>query len=798
MSDVKTVGHEVKHSSAAGLGTEDLKFVGQSSPRIDGKPKITGAAQFIDDIEFGNSLLYAEVVESPHAHALVKRIDTSAAEAVDGVVKVVTGASFPFKFGLYMRDRHIFAQDRVRFVGEQVAAVIARDAATAKRAAALVEVEYEVLAPVLDVDTALAEGGELLHPELGTYDHVPWFYPNAGTNIAHWRKVRKGDVDAAFAEADLVYEETYRVPRYAHCAIEVHGAIGLYDFSGRLTMWTASQSPATQRGLFAEALAPLGLSHKDVRVITPYVGGGFGGKAGVSMEIVAAALAMTVQGRPVKLLWSREQEFYNTYQRQGLKARVKVGVKRDGTIIALDHLLHWDAGAYVEYGANVVNASGLAATGPYRIPNVSIDAVCVYTNLPPGGPYRGFGYSEVLFGLESAFNEISKQLGIDPVDFRRKNHIRTGDILPYGAHMNPCGMEECIDKVAEAIEWGKKVESPDPNIAVGRGFALFWKGPAMPPNAASTAFLKFNEDGSINILCSAMEIGQGFLVAMAQIAAEVLTVPVEKIRVETPDTDRNPYEWQTVASHITWGTGNAVKKAAEDARDQIFDTVARARDLRRDSLYLEAESVRSTDDPSFAVPLRSFVINGLMVSDGTFRGGPVIGRGMFMPEFSSTKADPETSQGGKPTVHYTVGAAAIQLEIDRQTGKVRIPKVVLAVDAGKAINPQTVRDQITGGLVQGIATVLFEDMRFSAEGRLLNANFTDYKIPTAMDTPDEIIPIIVEVPQPDGPFGARGVGEHTMIPAAPIIANAVDDALGIRIKSMPITAQKIATELHGL
>lgn len=791
-----TMNHDVATAEGASTPAEALKFVGHEAPRIDGLEKITGSARYIDDLEFGSGLLYACIVETPHAHALIKGIDTRRAEAVPGVVKVVTGKDFPFRFGLYMQDRYVFPQDRVRFVGEQVAAVIATTPAAAKRGMELVWVDYEVLPPTLDVETALAEDARLIHPDLGSYDHVPWFFPQGGTNIAHWRKVRKGDVEKAFAEADYVYEETYRVPRYAHCAIEPHGAVGLYDFSGRLTVWAASQSPVTQRHVFTEALAPLGLKHKDVRVVAPHVGGGFGGKAGVTMEILAAALATMVRGRPVKIMWSREQEFYNTYQRQGLKARVKVGVKKDGTILALDHVLHWDAGAFVEYGANVVNASGLAATGPYRIPNVSIDAVCVYTNLPPSGAYRGFGYSEVLFGLESSFTEIAAHLGMDPVDFRRKNHIREGDTLPYGAHMNPNGMDQCIDKVAEAIGWGKKTESADPNIATGKGFALFWKGPAMPPNAASTAFLKFNEDGSINILCSAMEIGQGFFVAMAQIAAEILTVPVSKIRVETPDTDRNPYEWQTVASHITWGTGNAVKRAAEDAREQIFDFVARAREKRRESLYLEDEKVKSTDDPAFADELKDFVINGLMVEDGTFKGGPILGRGMFMPEFSSTKSDPETSQGGKPTVHYTVGAAAIEVEIDRQTGKLRIPKVVLAVDAGKAIHPGMVRDQITGGLVQGLATVLYEDMRFNAEGRLLNPTFTDYKIPTAMDIPEEIVPIIVEVPQPDGPFGARGVGEHTMIPAAPIIANAVKDALGIRIKSMPITAEKIFMTLR--
>jgi len=773
----------------------ELKYIGKSSVRVDGKEKISGTAQFVDDINFGTNLLFAEIVESPFAHALINRIDISEAEKISGVVKIVTGKDFPYRFGLYMHDRYIFAQNRVRFVGEQVAAVIARDPKSAKRSAKLIRVDYTELTPVLNVEDAMSDDPVIIHPELSDYWHVPWFFPKNDTNIAHLRKVRKGDSEKAFKEADFVLEDIYTVPRYAHCAIEPHGAVGLYDHSGRLTLWTASQSPNTQRHLFSEALAPLELSHRDIRVISTFVGGGFGGKAGVSMEILAAALATAVQGNPVKILWSRAQEFYNTYQRQGLIARIKLGVKKDGTITALDYTLQWDAGAYVEYGANVVNAAGLSATGPYRIPNVKIDSYCVYTNLPPGGPYRGFGYSEFLFGLESHINETAKKIGMDPVEFRRKNAIREGDSLAYGAPMNPNGLLQAIDKTAEEIEWGKKEQSQDSNKVIGKGFALFWKAPAMPPNASSTAFVKFNEDGSLNILVSGMEIGQGYQTVMAQIAAEVLSVPIEKIRIETPDTDRNPYEWQTVASHVTWGCGNAVKMAAMDAREQIFDLIERALGKERDVLYLEDEQVKSKRDKAFSLPLRDFVISGIGKEDGTFRGGPIVGRGMFMPEFASALSDPETSQGGKLNVHYTVGASAITLEIDKETGKVRVPKVVLAVDVGKALNPDLVKGQVVGGLLQGLGTVLYEDMRFDDKGKLLNPTFTDYKIPTAKDIPDEIVPIIVEVPQPDGPFGARGVGEHTMIPAAPIVANAVENALGIRIRSMPITAEKIVLKI---
>ncbi len=767
-------------------------YVGSREPRIDGRDKVSGAARFVDDLDFGPDLLHAAVVESSHAHARIVAIDTSGAEAIPGVVKVVTGADFPFTFGLYMKDRFVFAQDRVRFVGEQVAAVVAHDLATAKRAAAAVDVTYEPLPAVLDVETASADDALLIHPDLGDYPHVPWFFPHAGTNVAHWRKTRKGDLAGGFAEADVVLEDTYTVPRYAHCAIEPHVVVAQQDHAGRMTVWTASQSPYIQRDLFAEALEPLGLTHHDIRVVTPYVGGGFGGKAGVSMEIIGAALATAVKGHPVKLRWTREQEFYNTYQRQGVTARLKVGARRDGTITALEHVLQWDAGAYVEYGANVVNAAGLSATGPYRIPNVSIDSVCIYTNLPPGGPYRGFGYSEFHFGLESHMTRLAHELGIDPVEFRRINAIAEGDTLPYGAAMNPSGLREAIDRTAAAIDWGVEEESDDPRVRVGKGFALFWKAPAMPPNASSAAFLKFNEDGSINITVSGMELGQGYLTVMAQIAAEVLSVPPSKIRVETPDTDRNPYEWQTVASHVTWSCGNAVRNAALEARQRIFEVVRRARNHDPSTLYLDDEKVKSTEMPELQLPLREFVTSGLPMEDGTWRGGPIVGSGTYMPEFASALSNPETGQGGHPNVHYTTGAAGVVLEIDVETGRIKVRTAALAVDAGTAINPTMVEGQITGWVLQGLDNVLYEAFRVEDEGRLLNPNFTDYKIPTSLDTPDVVVPIIVEVPQPDGPFGARGVGEHTMIPAAPMVANAVADAIGLRITSMPITAEKVA------
>ncbi|MEA1973301.1 MAG: xanthine dehydrogenase family protein molybdopterin-binding subunit, partial [Candidatus Cloacimonadota bacterium] len=614
---------------------KNLKYVGKPSVRIDGKEKISGATRYTEDIEFGPDLHFAAIVESTEAHANILSIDISEAEKYPGVVGVFTGKDFPYRFGLYMKDRYIFAIDTVQYVGQQIAAVVARDVRTAQIAAKLIKVEYEVLPAIFNQLEAFQEDASVLHPDLGNYTHVPWFFPHENTNIAHWRKVRRGDIQKGFEDADYILEDTYTVPRYSHCPIEVHAAIGLCDLSGRLTIWASSQSPHTQRNLFAESLAPLGFKNKDVRVIAPPIGGGFGGKAGVSMEILAAAIATKVKGSPVKIIWSREQEFYNTSQRLGVIAKLKMGVKKDGTFTGIDHRLYWDTGASAEYGANVVNAVGLSSIGPYRFHNIFIDSVCLYTNLPPCGAYRGFGYSEFMFGLESHINRIADHLKIDPVEIRRINAIKEDDTLAYGVPMNPNGLIECIDKVAKEIEWGKQVKSADPNKKIGKGFSLIWKAPAMPPNASSAAFIKFNEDGSLNILVSGMDMGQGYLTVMAQIAAEILAVPISKIRTENPDTDRNPYEWQTVASHVTWSCGNAVRKAAIDAREKIFDVVSRTLYLPKDMLYLEDERVKCQTKPKFELLLSDFVINGIQAEDMTFKGGPILGTGIFMPEYTS-------------------------------------------------------------------------------------------------------------------------------------------------------------------
>jgi carbon-monoxide dehydrogenase large subunit len=584
-----------------------------------------------------------------------------------------------------------------------------------------------------------------------------------------------------------VVQHAYRIPHIQHVPIEPHVATAKVEENGRLTLWGSSQSPFAQRSLIAAAL---GKSPSDVQVIAPYVGGGFGCKAGVSMEALAVVIASQVAGRPVKLRLTREEEFYTAFVRQGLVSHFKMGCDADGKLLAMETRFYWDGGAYTEYGVNITRAAGYSSSGPYDVPNVKTDSYCVYTNHPVGGPMRGFGMPEMHAGLEQCIDELAHAIGLDPVEFRRRNCIRTGDTLVTGMTMHATGLPICLEKAAEAIGWGHKDPPSAPNKRRGKGLALMWKAPAMPPNAGSSAKVKLNEDGTVTVAVGGQEIGQGSFTIAAQMAAAALGVPYEDVRVAAPiDTNHNPYEWQTVASRLTWSMGNAVVNAARDARKQIIDMVAQAWDENPDDLDIVNGQVISYKSEE-SIPLKGIVIYGIPKKDDQgWIGGPVVGRGSFMPTYV-TGLDPETGQGPRAVVHYTTGAQAVEVEVDMDTGRVEVLRGVAAFDVGKAINPDMVRQQMEGGFVQGMSSALFERLQLK-EGVLQNPSFTDYRIATSSDAPRNIQAIIVEVAQDDGPFGARGIGEHALVPTVPAIANAIYDAIGIRPGAPPFTSEKI-------
>jgi CO/xanthine dehydrogenase Mo-binding subunit len=761
--------------------------IGENKPRIDSREKVTGAAIYADDIQFGNSLLHARIKRSPHPHALIKKIDITKARALPGVKAVVTGEDFPGYIGLYLQDRYIFCRDRVRYVGDPVAGVAAVSVEVAQEALDLIEVEYEVLEPVLDPEFGASSKAPLLHPDLDQYVVANFIFPQPGTNISNHFKIRKGDVDSVWEKCAAIVERKYRIPHIQHVPIEPHVAVARVEVSGDITLWGSSQSPFAQRNLIAQSM---GISQSRMRVIAPTVGGGFGSKAGVSMEALVVAIATKVKGHSVKLLLTREEEFFTAFVRQGLVAYFKMGCDEKGRLLAMENKFYWDGGAYTEYGVNVTRASGYSSSGPYEVPNIKTDSYCVYTNHPVGGPMRGFGMPEMHAGLEQCIDELALQIGTDAIEFRKLNCLKTGSILVTGSKMHPTGLLSCIEKTAEAIGWGKKVPASAPNKRRGKGLAVMWKAPAMPPNAGSSAWVELAEDGTVNVGVGGQELGQGVFTVMAQMAAGALGVPYESVRIATPvDTRYSPYEWQTVASRLTWSMGNAVVNAAKDAKRQIMATVAEAWEESQDDLDIVNGVVISFKSEK-EINLKNLVIYGLPKSGGQgWMGGPVIGRGNFMPTYV-TGLDAETGQGERAVVHYTTGAQAVELEVDLDTGRIEILKGVSAFDVGKAINPEMVKAQMEGGFVQGMSSALFESLQLK-DGVVRNPSFVDYRIATSADTPRDMEAYIVEVPQDDGPWGARGIGEHSMVPTIPAIANAIFDAVGIRLEGPPFTAEKV-------
>ncbi len=761
--------------------------IGENVTRVDALAKVTGEATFADDLRFGSDLLFGRIVRSPHPHALIKRINAGKALSLPGVKAIVTGKDTTNRIGLYLKDRYTFCRDRVRYVGDPVAGVIATSLEIAEAGCKLIEIEYQVLEPVLDPLQGIQEGAPLIHPDLEEYPVADFIFPKPGTNISNHFKVRKGDVEGAWSDCEVIIERSFHIPHVQHAPIEPHVAIAQVDHTGRITLWGSSQSPFAQRNLIAESL---GISQGDVRVISPYVGGGFGSKAGVSMEALAVEMARAVPGHPVKLRLTREEEFFCAFVRQGLVAKIKIGATKEGNLLAMKTEYYWDAGAYTEYGVNITRAAGYSSTGPYEIPNVWCDSYCVYTNHPVGGPMRGFGMPEIHWGIEQVMDMVAEELKMDKVEFRLKNCLHAGSITATGSEMHPTGLKECLTKSAQAIQWGVEETASAAHKRRGKGVAIMWKAPAMPPNAGSSAWVRFNEDATISLGIGGQELGQGSHTVAVQMAAATLGVPMEWIHISGPtDTEFSPYEWQTVASRLTWSMGNAIVEAANDARNQILELVAEHWDEDPHNLDIKDGLVISYRS-EYSLPLQNLVVYGLPKHDGSgWRGGPIIGHGYFMPTYV-TSLDVETGQGERAVVHFTTGCQAVDLEVDIETGQITLLRVASAFDVGKAINPDQVRAQMEGGVVQGASTTILEHLKLE-DGVPINPSFVDYRIASTVDVPKEIIPIIVEVPQDDGPWGARGIGEHSMVPTAPAIANALADAVGLRILDLPLTAEKV-------
>lgn len=744
------------------------KVVGHSVQRLDAVEKVTGAAVFGADMNFPG-MLHGRVLRSPHAHARIVSIDTKAAAALRGVVAVTIGAEWTALGGEAVKDMPFLARDVVRYVGEPVAAVAAIEDSIAREALNLIRVEYEEMPAVLDVLEAVKPGAPQVHAGADQYKRIGAVKPVAGTNIISHAEEKVGDVDKGFAESDLVFEDTFKIHTVQHGQIEPHVCICQWGADDKITIWVNNDGPHRLRKDLADAM---GIPLTRIRVVVPYIGGGYGGKGGLKLEPVAIALAKKTNHRPVRILMSREEVFTATIVRHAAVMTIKTGVKKDGTMMARQVTGFWDTGAYAEKGPTVVRQATAAATGPYRCPNIRHVGNCVYTNKVISGAWRGYGTAQITWPSESQMDMIARRIGMDPVEFRLKNILREGDTMPNGQPAHSVGVEECLRLVAKELEWGKPA---GPNR--GKGIALVKKNTKTPSGSAAQVVL--NGDGSVNVVTSAVEHGGGAKTVLCQIAAEELGLPLDKFSFALPDTDTTPYDSSTTSSRVTFHVGAAVRLAGQDLKAQLARLGAGLLGCGADEVRVAGGKVFVQADPS-----RSMTYH--QVLGQTYgAGGSLSGNGFF---YSPTEKG--SAMWSSPSIFWMYGAQGVEVEVDKDTGQVEVLRIVAAHDVGKAINPMTVSGQIHGGAVCGMGTAMTEEVVIDDQGRVLNANLHDYKMPTALDVPP-FTDFIVEANHRLGPYGAKGVGEPVTCPTGPALANAIDDAVGVRIKELPLTPERV-------
>jgi len=763
---------------------QELSIIGRRAPKVDAMKLATGRAAFVDDVEI-RGLLHVKLVKSPWPHARVVRIDTRRAREVAGVHAVIThedvpripytsaGQSWPepSPYDMYILDH------KVRFVGDPVAAVAAETPEIAALAAQLVEVEYDVLPAVLDMHDAMQAGAPVIHDEdesYGIYD--------SSRNIAAHIDVDIGDVERGFAEADVVVENEFFVQYQQHTCLEPHVTICFFDEDRRLVVRTSTQIPYHCRRMLAFALD---IPVRNVHVIKPRVGGGFGNKQEVVTEPLAAVLAMKTR-RPVKLEFSRTEEFTIARMRHPQHLRMKTGVQRDGSVVANALYVLTNTGPYGTHALTVTGNTGTKPLPLYRAPNLKFYADIVYTNLPIAGAFRGYGAPQGFFAMEVHMDEVADALDMDPLEFRRQNHIRVGDTDLMSAAagegsgkkprvMHSCGLPECIERGAAAIDWGRKRgEHGSGAIKRGVGMCILMQGSGVAGDELAAAAMKMNEDASFNLMVGSADIGTGSDTTLCQVAAEVLGVPLDHILIRSGDTDDISFDYGAYASSTAYITGACVLKAAEDARQQIVAVAGRMMEEDPQSLLVHDCTVTALNGKS--VTLQEVAMECLYGEHKTL----IMGRGSH-----ATKESPP------PFV-----AMFAEVEVDTETGRVRPIQIVTAVDVGKALNPDICEGQVEGAVAQGLGYALTEEIIIGPEGNVLNPSFMDYKIFCSDDMP-ELTTILVEAEEPTGPFGAKSVAEIAINGPAPAISNAIYNAVGIRLHSLPMTAEKVLAALDA-
>ena len=748
-------------------------MIGQSIPRQDALEKVTGRAQYAGDLSIGN-MCHAKVLRSPFPHARIRAVDTSRAETLPGVIAILTGADTvdlqPY-YGSMIKDRPLIAIDKVRYAGEPVAAVAAEDLETAERALDFIEVEYEELPVVLDVDAALKKDGPLVHENRrdrgALIESETLEFPIESTNICTQTEQKNGNVERGFSEADAIFENTFTFPAIYHYAMEPYTCIAQVD--EKITVWVSAQHPFVVRSDLSQIF---GYALNRVRIVIPYVGGGFGSKSYTKVEPLVVALARKAE-RPVKLACSVEEAMY-TNRRHGAKIWIRTGVKNDGTLTARESKIYLDTGAYADNGPRVAAQAANRILGAYRCPNISITSYSLYTNTTPAGSMRSIGGPQTVWALESQTDLIAEDLGIDPVQLRLKNMLKRGEAWLPGKKPLDADLASSLSKLTASIERDTSGRSDPTTQNRAAGIACGIQDAGASP--VSTALVRMHVDGTVTVLVGTTEMGQGAKTILNQIAGTELSLPFQKIQVLGPDTDLTPFDRSTGASRSTTVMGTAVREAALDLAQQVRAAAADLLNVSEEELSLEEGEVRGGGKvASFEAVICHYF--------GGERAGELIGRGYVGPKlgdqcFATTP------------LFYEVGMTGALVKVDQETGEIELERLVTVADAGKAINPGLVEGQDEGAAMMGIGHSCFEEMRWEG-GQLLNPNLVDYRVPSFQELPAEFETILVENGDGPGPYGAKGVGEGGVIAVAPAIGNAVAKALGVRLFDLPLTPERV-------
>jgi len=752
----------------------EYSVVGKSLPKVDAPGKAKGETVFTTDLRLPG-MLHGRLLRSPLPHARILNIDVSRATRLAGVKAVVTSADTPgLTFGYWptMADQYPLARDKVRYIGDEVAAVAAVDEDAAEEALSLIHVDYEELPAVFDPVEALREGAPPVH------DNVPG-------NVAGEFKMNFGNVDKALASSYLVREDHFVTASVTHCPLEGHAAVASWDAGGRLTLWTSTQNPFLVRRNVARTLK---IPDHKLRLVVPPVGGGFGAKIEAMANEFAAVMLSQKAGRPVRLVLSREEVFSATRRRIPLIIDMKTGVKKDGALTGVDVSVIADGGAYQSTGMLVLFHGGAYLVVPFRMPNVRYEGYRAYTNKPPSGAQRGHGVPQMRFALESQLDMLAEELSMDPVELRLRNAVQPGDRTVNGWEINSCGMAECIKGVAKHTDPESRLERGRTGRGWGIGCGAFISGPKMVPGFVSTAMIKLDQDGNVAVLTGAVDIGQGSNTILGQIAAEELGVGLDQVNVVAADTAVAPIELCTGASRTTFWVGNAVKNAAANAKAQLMDVVADKLECRPEDL--EAGGGRYYVKGS---PEKGLSFGDVMKAAINAERIPLVAKGTYSADLKT----PNVIKGeGNLSPAYSFSAHAAEVEVDRETGEVRVLRVVSAHDCGQPVNPLLVEAQLDGSVSGGLGNAILEEMRWDDRGQLLNPSLLDYHQPT-LDTMPEMEYVIIQTDEPAGPFGAKEVGEGAQLSTVPAIVNAIYDATGARITQLPVKPEVLLRALEG-